>query len=276
MKVIKVKFSELNSDLQSGVIKHTRRSERLVPMGHERNVIEMLIKKYEEVEFNEEEIIKAIRKGKNTLIGTVNYKHEFFVNKIPLKFYKYIEEHYWIGLIYASFIDNKITRAFQTQHDEIEVDLKKEFLPTAFKLGLGDTLTMDMTAFKEMVDKIIEDYSDDDYVVETWNSWLNMAKLGEELFFQDIATITRDEAFEFYRTIKKKITDSISDDIMPEFWRVIDEHLEMVFNEFIIEIEKYSTDAFISQRIIDVGVTFKVTVDDSGNQLKVVDMDGNW
>jgi hypothetical protein len=273
--IITVSYEELNDDLKEQVRNNFREDDYLVPDDWYEWVNEGIKEKYPAAEIDDD-IEFDMYRNDFKITGHIDPNHSS-VTPLSEDFWKYYDKE-WIYDFMTNFENDTVVEDYAIGEDIIYDELEEEIFGEGDKYGIefdGDGKGEASVLLKSNLEKAIENYSDiaDVSKLEEWIGHIDAV----ELFFQDTFEIDETDYDDLLEEIRTEMVRKL-EGIAEEAYSQLSEYASNIYDDFVSSMtesyEYYFTDEYADDHLADR--TFEVEVDEDGNQLEVVDLNGDW
>ena len=272
-------FSELDSRLQEKVKKHFSESEYLIPDDWYEYPIEHIKEKYEKkLDIDSKKIEFDIYRNDFNWQGSVNFNNSEMYALIPKKVREYLENSYVVSMS-EDFKNGEMVGEYEIDYDRIESMDEQDVMPATISSDVVIIKLKDAKNYEDLIDRY--HLQDDTELVDYIEGWFKLFEVAP-LFFQDEIEVPIDN----YGAVAERILDVASDvlkyeveDVMEkEAFSGLSDYISDAFDYFVKtlkdEYDYYFTDEYLIEYIGER--QFEVIVDESGNQLDIIDLNGEW
>jgi len=268
-----VGYADLDENLKDQVKENFRNSDFLVPDDWWQWIVESISEKYSGININEQDLEFDIHRN--------SYNFEGNIDLNDAQFSKYLTDDYvkwdaaeWFSDFSTKFTNTELDYSVYINEDIIFDDLEAEFFGNKSLIVDEGQVSFPLNMIGDLSDAISKYGSmgvDVSFLKEMINA-INAA----QLFFQENAIVSAAEYDDFMSTITTDMKHKIEDD-MGDIVDEINTELAAFYNDLkddlINSYEYYYEDAYADEQLGDK--IFDVIIDENGNQIEILDLNGN-
>lgn len=272
---ISISYTDLDDNLKDEVRENFRNDDYLVPDDWWSWELEGLKESFPLVDFNEDKVEFDIYRNDFNIQGSIDTQHSD-APKLSDKFYEFYDKE-WLYDVMFNFNNSEFHQDYSIGEDTIYDDIEREIFPEDIEVD-GGKIELDVSIFKKPLQDALEKYNslknpDITNQLEQWLREIDAAGI----FFAESIVIEEDDYDNFLEELRGEMV-SQAESLVEEAYDTMQPILDDFYSTFVDRLKQsydyYYTDEYADEALSDK--TFEVEVDEDGNQLEVVDLNGEW
>jgi len=272
-----ISYNDLDDNLKDQVREHFREDEYLVPEDWYQWVMEDVgeNEQWKGIDLDEESLEFDMYGGSMSIKGSIDLDAEPFKKHLTDNYYLWDEKE-WFYDFPTNFEDHSLDDSYYVQRDVIFDEMEEEIFNGEELIVDNGKMTLTVNLIPTM-EKALETYQDFPDEIKILEKWIGELKAATELFFQDELVIDEEEYDTFMSDISTEMERKIENEL-EEIQEAINSELVEFYDSLKNNLQSsyhyYYTDEYADANLEDK--TYEVEVDEDGNQLEVVDLNGEW
>lgn len=268
-----ISFNELNASLKEMVITNFQESEFLVPEDWYEWLLEGLSETYKFVTIDSESVEFDMYRGDLEYNGEIDMNHKTIKQYLTDEYLEWNKKE-WLYDFPTNFESTELSDEFYIDRNLIFEELEGEIFNNEDLIVVDGKVTIPISVVSS-VEKAIKDHKELDSI-KFLKEILNLINVAE-LFFQNEIVVEEDEYDDFMYEISTEMEieiESTANDIIDS----INSELSEVYDNYKFSLQNaynhYYTVEYAEENLSDR--KFEIEFDENGNQLEVIDLNGEW